>query len=193
MRQAIKSTRLYKWKMSPMDILKRASNEAILSKIAKPKRERFRWYIEGQRCKDYMTQSRWGLLISNPLTNDPQSKQGKLFRRRFRVPFPVFLEMIQDCKDKKIFGRGKNSFIPVEIKLLCVLRMLGRDEIADTISELSDVGESTCNTLFKTFIKEYVNHFKDKYLPIPSADDIRENMIKLKSQFLKKLRNITKN
>jgi hypothetical protein len=95
-----------------MDILRRvihfgALNQIILSIIAKPKRERFKWYIDGERCKNYMTESRWGRLLSHPLINDPQFKQGKLFCRRFRVLFPVFLKMVKDCKDKKSLVMGR--------------------------------------------------------------------------------------
>jgi hypothetical protein len=140
MHNAHKSTRLNKWKLSSIDIIRRvihsgALNEVILSKIAKPKRPRFQWHIDGQRCLDYLTESRWGRLIAHPLVHDPQSRQGRLFRRRFRVPFPVFLQLVKDCKDKNVFGRTR--IIPVEIKVLCSLRMLGRDELCDTISELS--------------------------------------------------------
>jgi hypothetical protein len=55
--------------------------------------------------------------------------------------------------------------------------MLWRDEICDIILELSDVGELTCNKIFKQFLKNFVVNFKDKYLPVPISDNIRENML----------------
>lgn len=38
--------------------------------------------------------SSWFKLISNPATRDPTTIQGKMFRKRFRVPFFLFLELL---------------------------------------------------------------------------------------------------
>ena len=35
-------------------------------------------------------QSNWGVMILHPDVRDPGTKLGKLFRRRFRVPFFIF-------------------------------------------------------------------------------------------------------
>ena len=34
--------------------------------------------------------STWGRMLTDPRTQDPGNKRGKLFRRRLRVPFPIF-------------------------------------------------------------------------------------------------------
>ena len=48
--------------------------------------------------------SAWGRLLLDPLTMDPTSSQGLLFRRRFRVPFPLFMEVLLPiCRTKNIF------------------------------------------------------------------------------------------
>lgn len=42
--------------------------------------------------------STWGLMLSDPRSQDPTDRKGgQLLRRRFRVPFPVFL----DSKDEE--------------------------------------------------------------------------------------------
>ena len=63
-----------------------------------------------QRTVDYWSTS-WGQLITNPATMDLTTTEGKLFRRRFRVPFPVFQKVLVPlCKEKNIFQMKKTSY-----------------------------------------------------------------------------------
>ena len=39
-------------------------------------------------------QTKWGKLYMSESTRNPSSREGKLSRRRFRLPFPVFNEVI---------------------------------------------------------------------------------------------------
>ena len=45
----------------------------------------------------------WGQLIYEPTVNNPMSRHGKIFRRRFRLPFPVFQFLVKLCNDHNIF------------------------------------------------------------------------------------------
>ena len=48
---------------------------------------------------NYMA-SLWGSLLSNDRVKDPADRKGgKLFRRRFRVPYPIFEQSVQMTKD----------------------------------------------------------------------------------------------
>jgi hypothetical protein len=129
--------------------------EVILSKIAKPEWERFRWYIDLER-------NIWHKHVGVDFFHILWSTTINLSRASFFVEdleflfFPVFHEIV---KQKKVFGRERNSFIPVEIKALFSLKILGRDEICDTISKLSDLGDSACHTIFKQFITHFVGNF----------------------------------
>ena len=50
-------------------------------------------------------ESPWGLLISAVSTMDCSSTNGKLFRKRFRIPFPVFKEiLVPVCNEANIFN-----------------------------------------------------------------------------------------
>lgn len=93
---------------------------------------------------DYTT-TKWGLLLKDPTISDPTPQKAKLFRRRFRMPHNLFLYIVARCKEKAIFSDAKynRGQIPDEIKLMCCLRILGRDNCFDDVSELSDMGEST--------------------------------------------------
>ena len=94
---------------------------------------------EGETKINYQT-TNWGRLISDPLVNDPTHLKGKIFRRRFRVPCCLFKFIVSCCK-KNVFEvkDEERSVIPIEIKVLICLRVLGRDECFDTIQELSQV------------------------------------------------------
>ena len=49
-------------------------------------------------------ETEWGRLVLDPSTLDPKSAQGLKFRRRFRLPFPLFKEvLVPICRDKNIF------------------------------------------------------------------------------------------
>ena len=108
------------------------------------------------RKVDY-TKTKWGLLIGNPLVRFPDNRYGKQFRRRFRLPFQLFEILVDICRDKNIFNVRDLSRvkIPIEIKLLCCLRVLGRDECFDSIEDMSDVPEKTVWWFFKTFISNF--------------------------------------
>lgn len=114
------------------------------------------------------TNTTWEKLIRHPSVRDPTHRKGKVFRRRFRVPFPLFLWLVEKCKEYNLFelkqSAKSNPRIPVEIKLLCCLRLLGRGECADTIAELSEVGESTVNHLIHTFFKNFLKTFREEYI-----------------------------
>ena len=78
------------------------------------------------------------------------TRQCKLWRRRFRVPFSVFLDLVKVCKDELIFGIDSckqndicgNTICPVEIKLMGVLRVLGRGWCFDDVAEASKMSLS---------------------------------------------------
>ena len=48
-------------------------------------------------------ESYWHEMLSNPLIADPNSRAGKKFRRRFRLPFPLFNQLVEICEDLNVF------------------------------------------------------------------------------------------
>lgn len=113
----------------------------------------------------------WGKMLQDPSTADPYSFWGKKFRRRFRVPFLFFKNILVPlCDDGNVFElKQENILIPIEIIIMVALRILGRDEVADTISELSDVGESTCLSIFNMFVKNFSRLYYDQYVAFPEG------------------------
>jgi hypothetical protein len=116
----------------------------------------------------------WGKLISRADVHNPRTRLGKLFRRRFRLPFPLFSELVSLCRGKNIFRPSK--IIPVELKVLACLRILGRGSCADEITELSSemIGESTVYTIFREFVEGMAERVYDMYITEPTGLYLQE-------------------
>lgn len=82
------------------------------------------------------------------------------------------------CKEKEIFSGGgtKRGQIPDEIKLLCCLRVLGRDNCFDDISEMSDIGESTALSVFTKFVLSFSMNFQDEFITTPEGENLQKVM-----------------
>jgi hypothetical protein len=118
--------------------------------------------------------TKWGVLLTDPNTRVPNTYQGKLFRRRFRVPFQVFDEVLLPmCKEYNVFGNGHNSRIPIAIKLLGGLRILGRGSCCDDISECADIGESTANAIFHQFVEVFARKIFNLVVYAPQYGDAK--------------------
>jgi hypothetical protein len=130
------------------------------------------------QCTTNFSETPWGRDLRNDKIQDPRSAVGKRFRRRFRVPFPLFLSLWTFCDEKNVF-KNRNSRlikIPSEIKLLICLRILARGECLDTIVECSGVKQATVHKIFLTFLKNF-SSFKAIFIPKPTRQDIRDNML----------------
>ena len=122
----------------------------------------------------------WLQLLQDNQVKDPKTRQGKDFRRRFRVPYPVFERIVQICRTtgEFIFNyspvdvTGQLS-IPLELKILAVLRMLGDGTKFMTGSELSSfMSEATLNKFFKDFCSIFRKHFQTVFIKVPEGNKI---------------------
>jgi hypothetical protein len=64
-----------------------------------------------------------------------------------KIFFEVFVKQVEEVFDAHVENLYRFR-VPVEIKSLIVLRILGRDAKADDCVELSMVSETTCNRIF---------------------------------------------
>jgi hypothetical protein len=124
------------------------------------------------------TTTKWGQLLRDPTLSDPSSQKAKLFRRRFRMPHNLFLYIVSRCREKAIFSDVKSTRgqIPDEIKLMCCLRILGRDNCLDDISEFSDMGESTALNVLTKFVLSFSINFGKEFISIPEGDNLKKVM-----------------
>ena len=93
------------------------------------------------KIENYFTETPWGRLISDPNVRLISSNLGKIFRRRFRVPFVIFEYLVKLTRDYNLFDYKMHhkTLIPKELSILCILRIMGRGECFDTIEELSGI------------------------------------------------------
>jgi hypothetical protein len=89
--------------------------------------------------------------------HDERTRDGRYFRRRFRIPFAMFMTLIQIILEEHWFsgfdeiGRGnldatrdeRRRGASLHVKVLSVLRVLGRDNVFDECFDGSGCSESS--------------------------------------------------
>ena len=71
----------------------------------------------------------WYLMLQNPYIADPTTREGKQFRRRFAVPYEIFVHLVEKCKawfDPATHDKYGRECIPIELKVLGSLRVLSK-------------------------------------------------------------------
>ena len=144
-----------------------ASEAANLSKhFEQPKFVNRTDYSRGRKrskSADPWNTNYWLQNLTDPLVSDPTSRNGKKFRGDFRIPHIVFIGMItllKAIKDEngnpdKAFNysdkvKGGQPSIPLEIKVMCVLRVLAEGLKFKDAAELSGfMSETEANRFFK--------------------------------------------
>ena len=127
-----------------------------------------------RRRSPNLWESGWGVLILSEAIKDPTSYEARMFRKRFRLPHPLFLKFVDECKKANIFEEAYSTKIAVEFKVLIGLRILGRDNCADDISEFLNIGESTVYPIFKQFLAGCVKYLYPKYVYVPKEEELNE-------------------
>lgn len=122
-------------------------------------------------------QTPWGKMLNDPLCIVPGTREYRKFRRKFGMPAELFLHhFVPEIKRVNLFNMKYDSRIPVEIKCLIGLRILGRGSCADDMEELSGVAESTCINIFHVFIANMVTKFFTTYVKPPTGEKLEEVM-----------------
>ena len=101
----------------------------------------------------------------------PDSIDGRYFRRRFRIPYKMFQALIQVMLDDNWFpgdfeadGGGKccklgRKGASLHVKVLSVLRVLGRGVCFDELYDGSGLSESITSTFFHRFVAMFVERY----------------------------------
>jgi hypothetical protein len=112
---------------------------------------------------------------------DPQNdfcRDGKLFRKRFRLPFSDFYDIYETVRDEEWFGEEKQSkrIPPLPLKMMGTFRLLGRNLVYDDITEISKINSETMRCFFRGFTHAFSRRFYDQWMKQPQTDaDIFEN------------------
>jgi hypothetical protein len=132
-------------------------------------------------CIHDYRQSPWGTMLREGEYREPFTKAAKDFRRRFRVPADIFHKMVEMCDAKNVFECAARDAaarigVPIEMKLLACLRVLGRGAVFDDIEELSGMSKSTAHRSFKAFIRNFSHHFYAEYVYAPEGEALQQVM-----------------
>lgn len=99
----------------------------------------------------------------NDEVKDPFSSKGRLFRNRFRVPFSLFLKLVEMAEELGFEKRPKDccgrSSIPLELKILGTLRVLGRATCFDGIQELTGGSREVHRGFSMNFVRNLLKDF----------------------------------
>ncbi len=121
--------------------------------------------------KDYW-ESLWGKWLLDPSLQIPGSRASKDFRRRFRVPYPLFKEvLVPQCINEKIASTAAHA-IPMEFRVLIVLRILGAGATYSDCSDCSNVGTPTVAVIFSEFSENFVSKFYAKFVYFPEGREL---------------------
>jgi len=85
---------------------------------------------------------------------DEESYEGAMFRRRFRLPYYLFQQLVDEYSTvdpRTDFDAAGKPKIDTRLLVMGALRALGQALPFDTIEELTDVASPTLNAFFKTF------------------------------------------
>lgn len=105
---------------------------------------------------------------------DCTTRMGKLFRRRFRVPWEIYLNIYEDTKAD---WERYNQMHPFSLKLLVFLRWLAIGATFDQLFELSNIGEETCRIFCLDFNLYFALKYKAKHIKLPvTTNEIRHVM-----------------
>ncbi len=78
-------------------------------------------------------ESMWYKFYVHNFFINQDAKLAKAFRNRFRLPYPQFLELVEDIRSNNLFDQwcryksNNKKVSPVELLLLGLLRYLGRE------------------------------------------------------------------
>lgn len=107
--------------------------------------------------------------------SDAASRQGKLFRRRFRVPHSIYIEILDHAKEwfpnhASSDAVGNHSH-PLELKVLAALRVIARGVCFDEVAELTNISEEVLRSFFHKFMSRFRSALQDFWINAPNSTE----------------------
>jgi hypothetical protein len=130
---------------------------------------------DGKLCSVLPTESPWYIqYVKNPAFGN---KFHKKFRRRFRLPYKQYTELVEDARVSGYFDRWlikdtwNRKSSPLELLILGALRYLGRGWTFDDLEDVTAISEEVHRSFFHVFIDFGNNILFDRYVITPSTAD----------------------
>ena len=139
---------------------------------------------EEKSNEDPATALKWMRWVGDPAVADPSTRQGKRFRRLFRVPFPIFEYILSSCKESgdELFCYAVKDCcgvysIPLEVKILFAFRvMAGGTKIEDAAEMSNFMSKSEGNTFFKAFVVKFCQMFEHIHIRPLEGEELLTSM-----------------
>lgn len=136
-------------------------------------KKRKRVFVRRQNLQDLF----WMRLYHNPNTANIDSREGKNFRQRFRLPYNLVKDVLIPMVVKRnIFVIQRSSYIPIELKVMICLLILARGNVYDDIAEMSGIGVSTDASIYLQFINNFVKEYFEEFVYPPQGEELEEVM-----------------
>jgi hypothetical protein len=116
-------------------------------------------------------------ILQNPNIQNPNHPDGIKFRRRFRVPYSIFMSIVGMFRSREGWNPANSTdprahaAHPLEIKILSALFILGRGVDIDTVSMLSRISTVVLLSFFHHFC-EKMSSLYEEYIYMPQGDDL---------------------
>ena len=143
----------------------------------KPKKRPFRSRNYAGYDPNDALNSEWYRRYVSEAQSPRNKKHLSKFRRRFRMPYINFVNLVKEARDgnwfpsyEKCNALGQKG-IPLEILILGSLRYLGRGWTFDDISESTGVSEESHRLFFTTFVKACRANLYPKWIKRPKTDE----------------------
>ena len=132
------------------------------------------WRIRTNKCPcPYETEY---LNTTEHWADDPSCTLYKEFRRKFRIPYPVFCDIMDDAYasgnwSDPVIGKRKRGTppTPIALKVLASLRVLALGCSMDGVSLESGVSQPALNKFFHPFMKFMVDKYYTTYVRMPNT------------------------
>ena len=131
--------------------------------------------------------SQWQIMITTGTYRDETTKQGRNFRRKFRVPAPLFDFIVGTLLHHKLFpeydtyGSGNDAFgrpiASLQVKVLIVFRLLGSGCDFSSVYDGSRVDEQTARVFFYRFNDIFARTFYKIHVHPPSTQNELEETL----------------
>lgn len=159
-----------------LEMCERMGMKWYVKQVAKNRGSRKKNRKSFPRVEDYW-ETTWGKMVKNPESYEHGTLAYKKFRNKFRMPCELFRDhFIPKLEEYNVFPSKYQSRIPVEIKAMIGLRILGRGNCADDISELSGVGCSTVHAIWHQFIRGIERSMFPVYVTPPTGNHLKTVM-----------------
>jgi hypothetical protein len=106
---------------------------------------------------------------------DPTTREGIFFRRRFRLPFPIFERLMSVIREMKWYNEDHRCRL-LELKVLAVLRRLGRGGPFDDCWDGSGMDGETARVFFHDFCAKFSSTLYHVYVQPPTTSEDIKNV-----------------